>query len=308
MHSLTPDVWLRSLDQPAEWIGLLVTLGGYGIGVGRLWAVAGRGRGVSTRQVALYTSGVVLLALALLSPLDVVSDDLFSAHMVQHLLLISVAAPLLVLGAPGVAWLWVLPRSWRSALGHWWGLRRGARGALALLGIPAVAWMLHALALAVWHVPAMYDLALANEGVHAAEHLSFLLTACLFWWLVLPGPGGRRLGYGAGVLYVTAMAAVMGVYGAVLTFAAHPWYGGYAGRTAAWGLTPLADQQLAGLIMWIPTSVIYLGAALWCFAEWLRVDERRHDLDHSLPRLLGAPPPAVAGSPVSEKGLEPGRS
>jgi putative membrane protein len=286
--------WWRSASQPVVLIGLFAAAALYGQGVRRLWRGASPGRGIARWRVIMYATGIATLALALLSPLDAMADDLFSAHMVQHLLLISIAAPLLVLGSPIVALLWALPRPWRQLIRQWWGSRPMTRLAVGVLSAPAAVWILHALALAFWHVPGPYDWAIAHEGVHALEHLSFLATACLFWWIVLPGPGGRRLGYGLGVLYVTAMAVVMGIYGAVLTFAPTPWYQAYADRTAAWGLTPLADQQLAGVIMWIPTSIVYLGAALWCFAEWLKVEERRHDMAH-----------AAASRPREERGARP---
>ena len=265
---------------PTVLAGLLIAAAWYGVGVRRVWTTAGAGRGVTRAQVWCYVAGLATLAAALASPLDAVADDLFSAHMVQHLLLISVAAPLLVLGHPLVPMLWALPRAWRNSLGRRWGTRSALRTAAAALAVPGVAWALHGITLAVWHVPAAYDYALAHEPVHAVEHLSFLATACLFWWVALPGRGGRRLSYGGAILYVTAMAAIMGIYGAVLTFARSPWYTAYGARTADWGLTPLADQQLAGLIMWIPTGVIYLGAALWCFAAWMTAEERRAVLNN----------------------------
>jgi putative membrane protein len=268
---------LTGAAHPTVVVGLLVPSLVYAWGVRRVWRDAGKGRGVSRGQAILFASGIAVLIAALLSPLDVRADESFSAHMVQHLLIICIAAPLLVLGAPGVAFLWALPRSARASVGRWWGQRRSLRTVLAILGIPAVGWTLHLLALGFWHVPGPYDWALTHEGVHAAEHISFLITACLFWWIILPGVGGRRLGYGAGVLYVTAMGTIMGLYAAVLTFAPHVWYAPYAARGAAASATALADQQLAGVIMWIPTSLVYLGAALWCFVEWLKVEGRRNE-------------------------------
>ena len=227
----------------------------YALGVTRLWRSAGRGRGISRRRVLLYTAGTATVALAIMPPLDRLADETFAAHMTQHLLLICVAAPLLVLGNPIVAALWAMPHTWRTNIGH------GLSAALSAFGRPSVALPLSVAALVFWHVPRAYAWALANESVHVVEHTMFLLTACLFWWAVLPGANGRRLGYGSGVLAITGMAMLMGIYGAILTFAHVPLYGAYR----------LADQQLAGVIMWIPTGVIYLGAALWCFAEWMTV-------------------------------------
>lgn len=240
----------------------------YAVGVARLWRAAGRGRGISRRRVLLYAGGTITIAIALL-PLDTLADDTFAGHMTQHLLLICVAAPLLVLGNPIIAALWALPRSWRAKLGH------GIGAVLATLGRPSLALSLSVVTLAFWHVPRAYAWATANEGVHVVEHTTFLLTACIFWWAVLPGANGRRLGYGTGAFSICAMAMVMGIYGAVLTFAHIPLYGAYR----------LADQQLAGVIMWIPTGVIYLGAALWCVFEWMSVDG---PTDRASERLLSS--------------------
>src|SRR5579871_6882238 len=168
------------------WLGIIAAGAIYATGIARLWRATASGHGVSRRQATLYAAGIVTLVVALASPLDEMADDLFAAHMTQHLLLMSVAAPLLVLGSPVVAVLWALPHAWRRRFGHWWGTRPRTRRALAALGIPAVAWVLHLLAVAFWHIPAAYDWALAHERVHAVEHLTFLLTAALFWWVALP--------------------------------------------------------------------------------------------------------------------------
>ena len=228
----------------------------YGIGVTRLWRAAGRGRGISRLRMLLYAAGTATIGVAILPPLDTLADETFAGHMTQHLLLICVAAPLLVLGKPIIALVWALPGSWRRMGGS-------VTAALNVLGRPSVAWPLSVATLAFWHVPRAYMWATGNDSVHVTEHTLFLVTSCLFWWSVLPGANGRRAGYGISVLSITAMAMLMGIYGAVLTFAHVPLYGAYR----------LADQQLAGVIMWIPTGVIYLGAALWCVFAWISVDE-----------------------------------
>jgi len=200
-----------------------------------------------------------VVALALESPLDELSGSLFFAHMVQHLLLIAVAAPLLVLGAPLTPWLWALPPSARRGTSRLW--RR-----LAWLELPVVALILHSAALWLWHIPALYDAALASRPIHVLEHLAFLGTAVLFWWSVLRvGAAGSALG----VVCVFALALQSTLLGALLTFSPGAWYSSHAATTAAFGLTPVEDQQFAGLIMWIPGGVIYLVAALWLFNAWI---------------------------------------
>ncbi|MDQ3809462.1 MAG: cytochrome c oxidase assembly protein [Chloroflexota bacterium] len=230
----------------------------YAGGLRAMWRKAGRGRGVREWQVACYGLGLAALVGALASPLDRAADGLFAAHMVQHLLLLLVAAPLLVLGAPLAPLAWAMPRATRPKLRLLRYLRPLAR--------PPSAFGLHSLALWAWHVPVLYDGAVNNLGVHVAEHLSFVVTGVLFWWALL---GGGRAGYGAGVLYVFGLAVQSTLLGALLTFASRPWYTAHLTSTVHWGLSPLDDQQLAGLIMWIPGGSIYLLTALGLFAAWL---------------------------------------
>jgi putative membrane protein len=228
--------------------GLLLAAVWYAAGFLRMHRRAALQRAVGAREVAAFATGMLVLAAALLPPLEAIGDDLFSVHMCQHLLLMLVAAPLLALGAPRVALAWGAPptRLWRLVPSR-----------------PAVAFALHGLALWAWHVPMLYEAALANRAIHAAEHASFLATGVLFWWTLF------HRGYGLGVLYVFGMAVQSTILGALLTFARAPWYTSHLGSTAAWGLTPLEDQQLAGLIMWVPGGLIYLAAALTLFGLWL---------------------------------------
>ncbi|HWR52996.1 MAG TPA: cytochrome c oxidase assembly protein, partial [Bryobacteraceae bacterium] len=126
-----------------------------------------------------------------------------------------------------------------------------------------------------WHAPSLFDATVESEFVHTAQHMSFLGSALLFWWALIRGRGGA-LGYGAAVLYVFTTAVHTAVLGALLTFAPTPFYPAYAaGSTQQWGLTPLEDQQLAGLIMWVPAGVVYIVAGLWLLAGWLRESEAR---------------------------------
>jgi cytochrome c oxidase assembly factor CtaG len=183
------------------------------------------------------------------------------------------AAPLMVAGLPMVALLFALPRPARQALIRW-AHTRWVMAGWSLLTAPSVVWLLHAVALWVWHIPALYNAALESESLHAAEHASFFVTAALFWWGIAGGRYGR-LGYGAAVVYVFATALHSGLLGAALTIAPRPWYAAYASTTSAWGLTPLEDQQLAGLIMWVPAGLVFTAVGLLFFAVWLRGSEQR---------------------------------
>ena len=123
-----------------------------------------------------------------------------------------------------------------------------------MISSAAAAWMIHAVALWGWHVPFLFELALHSESVHAVQHLCFIGSALLFWWTLIHGRHGR-LGYGAAVVYVFTTAAHNSILGALLTLAPHPWYPTYVSTAHAWSITPLEDQQLGGLIMWIPGGV-----------------------------------------------------
>lgn len=216
-----------------------------------------------------FAAGLIAIVIALVSPLDALSGALASAHMVQHVILVSVAAPLLALSAPGVTLLRGAPLAVRRASGRWrqrLGLRPPVVHALAN---PVTAWLLHAGVLWLWHAAVLYEAALADPLVHALEHGTFLVSALLFWRVVVGARGPGRVAPGLGVLLVFGMALQSVFLSVLLTFAREPWYDGYATTTEAWGLTHLADQQLAGVIMWVPAGVVYVAAGLALLVAWI---------------------------------------
>jgi putative membrane protein len=255
-------------------------------GVRALWRGAGRGRGVRGREAAAFGLGWLALLIALVSPVHRWGEALFSAHMVQHELLMVLAAPLLVLGRPLVPWVWALPAAWRRPVGRFTGARAFRAGWEGITH-PAVAWTLHAVTIWGWHLPVLFQATLRSEAVHALQHASFLGTGLLFWWTVLERRRGR-LGWPGAVIALFTTAAHTGLLGALLTFSTRLWYPLYAPATAAWGLTPLEDQQLAGLIMWIPGGLAYLVAALALLASWLAepAGPRARVPVHVVPMLL----------------------
>lgn len=259
-------------------LALLATaLGLYALGLLRLWRRSRLGRGGRIWQVMSYGAGLLVVTVALVSPLDGLANELGAAHMVQHVMLIAVAAPLLVMATPLPVVLWAFPASLRRQL-------RGAgfvwiSQAWKFLTTPFVAWGLHATVLWLWHAPALYQAALRDPLVHDLEHTTFFGTALLFWYAVLRG-GGKRSGPAAaiGLLFTTTVHS--GVLAALMTFSREPWYPAYAQTTARWGFTPLEDQQLAGLIMWVPTGFLYLLASLILLAVWFS-DGARSNLPHA---------------------------
>lgn len=224
-------------------------------------------RGVALYQMACFWSGWILLALALVSPLHPLGEVLFSAHMLQHEILMLLAAPLLVISRPLVPMLWALPVAWRRSAGALAKTPLIKRTWLALT-LPITAWWIHAAAIWLWHAPPIFQATLTSDWVHSAQHLSFLLSALLFWWSLFFTHA--RLGYGAATIYVFTTCIHTSILGALLTLAPSLWYPAYAASTARWGVSPLEDQQLGGLVMWIPASLVYLAACLFFFAQWLR--------------------------------------
>ena len=247
---------------------LLLSAALYAVGVARLWRRAGPGRGVHKRRAVAFAGGWLATAAALVSPLDGLGAQLFSAHMLQHEALMVVAAPLFVLGRPLAAFAWALPPPWRRAIGQFFH-RPGWRVPWLLVTAPLAAWLVHAAVLWLWHVPAAFEAALASEGVHALQHTSFLLAALLYWWSVI----GHERQRGAAMASLFTTMIHTGALGALLTLSPVAWYPSYAGRTLAFGLDPLEDQQLGGLVMWIPAGFAYVACGLATAARWLQ----RHD-------------------------------
>jgi putative membrane protein len=245
---------------------LALSAGGYAIGLARLWRHAGRGRGIDAPQAGAFAGGWLLLALALVSPLDALGARLFCAHMVQHELLMVGAAPLLVLGRPLAVWAWALPRPAARGIGRFFHHPLWRLPWLAL-SAPLSAWLIHASALWLWHVPAWFDAALANAAVHGLQHASFLFSALLFWWAVLGARSRSAQGTALVLLFTTMLHS--GALGALLALSSAPWYAGYAGATAIRGLAALEDQQLGGLLMWAPAGLAYLACALLLAQRWL---------------------------------------
>lgn len=240
-----------------------------------VWAYRrGRRRAGNRWRSRCFVGALAAIGVALVSPLDALSGALASAHMVQHVLLLLVAAPLLALSAPSGTVLRGGPAALRRAAGRW-------RRKLGLTGPwrhasrhPATVWLLHVGTVWFWHASKPYDAAVSHEIVHVVEHASFLLTAWAFWRVVIGARDSERVAYGFGVLVVFAMSMQSVFLSALLTFARTPWYSAYATTTQPWGLDPLGDQQLAGVIMWVPAGLVYLAAGLTLVLAWLRQVDR----------------------------------
>ncbi len=216
----------------------------------------------SWRPVAFY-GGLAAVFVALVSPLDALAGELFLAHMGQHMLLIFFAVPAIHLSAPVLPFLRGVPRPMRRRVVIPFFKSRAVRFTLRNVSRPLIAWPLFAGMLAFWHFPFAYEAALGNELVHVVEHLAFALGAYLWWWNVVdPIPLRASLSYLARVPFVFITIVPSFVLGAFLTFAPEAWYTPYEATAPAYGFSALEDQQLGGLIMWIPGSFVIAATLL----------------------------------------------
>jgi putative membrane protein len=280
---------------PSILLGLLALGGGYVYLTGPLrqrhaWSDVGP----TARQRTCYVLALATLALALITPLDALGDDyLFSAHMVQHMLLTVIFPPLFLLGIPG----WLLRPALRRS-----PVRRVAR----VLTLAPVAFALFNADFWLWHLPALYDATLSNEALHIFEHLTFLVTGVLNWFPIFsPAPAELpRLPRPHQILYLFLSCQPMVVLGALFTFASQPLYAPYAAAPRLFGISALTDQQLGGLIMWIPGSLVYLGVLSVVFFVWVELhsaeEARRADALLGFTDELDAPPSRAPSPPATE--------
>lgn len=267
-----PGLPPRPHDLWTAWNLEPLTLGALGLAV---WVYLGARRNArpSDRlRLRLMAGALLALGVALVSPLDAMAKALASAHMVQHLLLVLVAAPLLAMSGPAILAARLDPELGRS--GVRWRRRLGlSRRNTALLRHPMAAWVLHTVVLWTWHAAVPYQAAVENQHLHVLEHLTFLGSAYLFWRVVVGSRAAGRVDNGLAVLLLFGAAMQSVLLAALLTFSGEPWYGVYDDTTAPWGLSPLGDQQLAGVIMWVPAGAVYVLTALRLMAGWIRTAE-----------------------------------
>jgi putative membrane protein len=227
-----------------------------------MWRERREQRTATAAQRTWFFAGLVTMFLALNGPLHDLSDDyLFSAHMVQHLVLTFVVPPLLIIGTPG----WMLRPALRipavNSVARW-------------LTRPAVCFVLFSVTIAAWHLPPLYNLAMAHHPVHIGEHLMFMATAVLMWWPILsPLPELPRLAYPAQMLYCFLMSLPMTVVAIYIALADHVLYPAYETSPRVWGLLPLEDQMIGGLIMWIPGGLVLYGVMSIVFYKWAKQGE-----------------------------------
>jgi cytochrome c oxidase assembly factor CtaG/cytochrome c2 len=302
--------------EPWVLISLVVAAAWYWLGVRRLREERGNTTLISRGSQLCFAAGLLVVFVALISPIDTIGEQLFSVHMVQHLLLLLAAAPLIVIGRPALAFLWAFAPTQRKWVGSIWVSGRLAR-VIEFLMRPVLVWVIFAGVFIFWHIPRPYTWALRHDLIHDFEHLSFFISALMFWTIVIEPSGRRRIDYGTTIIFVATMAIMSGLPGALMILTTRPFYLAHAHTVGHWGLTLLQDQQLAGLVMWIPAGFVYVAAIAWLFLRWLDESERRTSIVRNITSsalpvvllavVLGGCPQNSANADVARVGGDPAR-
>ena len=253
---------------PLLMAGLVTGAWLYSQGVKKIWWRSGVGQGIRPWQALAFNGGLTVLFLAFISPLYALSNDLFTAHMVQELLLLLVAAPLFVLGGAPLALAWSVPKSIQRRLGYWWRQQRDLHLLGRVFARPQMIWGGYLATLSLWQVPYIYKVALYDPVVHVVQPIVSLLAAILFWQLLLPTKGKRTLSTAATVRLVSTTPLVGVLLGLLIAFAPALWYPVYEPTATRWGLTGLVDQRLAGLTLVATMGLVYLGITAVHWRSW----------------------------------------
>jgi cytochrome c oxidase assembly factor CtaG len=266
----SPWTWEPAFTLPLFGFGLFIA-----IGLVRLRMRGGYSK-QWLRQSTLLSFGWFSLLIALNSPIHSLGESLFWVHMIQHEVLLLISAPLFVVGNLYQAALAAFPQKFSKELG---GVLRetGLHSAFLFFSRPLPAWCLGAAGLWIWHVPLLFDATLRSDAIHAAQHLTFLSTS-FFFWVALLAAATRRAAHGISILYLFATAIQTTFLGVLMTYSARPWYSPYVFTAPQFGYSPLEDQQIGGLIMWIPAGAVFTAIALALVPAWLRSSDVRHAL------------------------------
>jgi putative membrane protein len=247
-------------------------------------------------RVAAFAAGLITIVVALDGPIDKYAEELFWVHMLQHVLLLTVAPPLILLGRPWPRMWRALPLQMRTTVGRsiaraWW------TAPLRALAHPLPAWLLFNATIIVWHIPVFYDATLSSYTIHQLEHAMFFFTGLLFWARVIdPGPLRPRLEWPARVAYVTGAMIVSWVLAITLVLVPAPLYSHYVSLVnRPGGISAITDQQLAGGVMWVLGSISYTIAYIVGFYRWLTPDFAPPGAP--VPAGASVPPPATEPDP-----------
>jgi len=253
-------------------LGLVALL--YALGLRRLARRGRFGRAVKPRHVIYFALGLLFTLVALTSPLDTLDTRLFSLHMAQHMILLMVAPPLLLIGKPIPVLLVGAPHGLARAVTRLHRRSRWLHGLTRALTAPLVAWLIYNVGLLVWHIPTLYEATLRSEGVHLLEHLYFLGSGVVFWWVVVqPLPGRARVHPGVRMIYVWLAALPNTLLGMLFATKGDLVYQQFYTQAPLWGIAPLDDQHLAGLVMALPGDAVDLIVGAVLFAALMRPDD-----------------------------------
>lgn len=264
MADIGLDFWLTQWNwEPSILIGTVLITGLYLYAIGPLRKRHYPNEQVKAVQTISFLSGMLIMFLALVSPLDELGDAyLFSAHMVQHLCLTIIGPPLLLLGTP--EWL-VKPALQNKVIFN----------VAKVLTYPAVAFVLYNVDFWLWHAPPLYNATLENQNIHILEHLTFIIFGLLYWWPIFsPSKDLPRLPIGGQIFYLFLSGMPSVLLGAGLTFTP-PLYAPYIAAPRIWGISAATDQQLGGLIMWVPVSIFYIIIMSALFIRWMQQQEAK---------------------------------
>ncbi len=259
----TGSLWTAWQAEPESIVLLVAIEGLYLLGVGPLRERNGWADYVDPRQVATFTLGIIVLFLALVSPINTVSDGyLFSVHMLQHVLLTLVAPPLMVRGMPD----WLI----RPLLRPNWSFR-----AARAITHPIGAFLAFNIVFSLWHVPALYNTSLENNVVHVVEHIMMITTAMIMWWpLTSTMPELPRVSYPMQIMYLFGLSVAQIIVFGALTFAGQPLYQHYVDAPRILSISPLTDQQIGAIIMKVGGGSLFLGLLIVTFYRWFGQEER----------------------------------
>jgi putative membrane protein len=257
--------WTDWHAHPSIIVGVVLITALYLMAVGPLRERFGWAERGSSSQMVLFMLGVLVIVVALLSPLHELGDKyLFSAHMAQHLLLMLVVPPLLLLGVPG----WLVDKVLRSPR---------VLAVSRFLTRPLVAFTFFNAVLVLWHMPVLYDLTLRERDIHILEHVMFLGVAVLMWWPVLSlAKELPRASYITQMVYLFLLPTVPGILGAVITFSDKVLYPWYAEAPRLWNISATTDQEIGGIIMWVPGGMAFLTVLIIVFLVWANQEESKN--------------------------------
>ncbi|HYM81313.1 MAG TPA: cytochrome c oxidase assembly protein [Candidatus Limnocylindria bacterium] len=254
--------WRHWENHNSTILGLAILAALYLYAIGPYRRRSGATETVGARRIVAFFSGLLVGFVALNGPIHDLSDYyLFHVHMVQHLMLTQLMPPLLLLGLPGFAVRPLLRPGWVQSVAR-------------VLGRPMVAFLIYTVSFTAWHLQPAYDLMMRNHGVHILTHLQFMVTATIMWWPILSPLEEHRMSHAGQMLYLFLIGIPMMCVAALITLADVVLYPWYAGAPRVWGLSPLDDQKLGGLIMWVPGGLFYWVAMSFVFFAWVKREQQ----------------------------------